>query len=539
MIAYKKLNTEVAVIGGGLTGTVAAFELAKAGYSVTIIRDGRGASPHVAGFNVAGAEAQDNADTYIKDSLESGGGQADPALVELLCCGSTRLPAYLDTIGFSFDTDENGNLKARKSLGSSFARVVGKGNSSGAEILSLIDKELKQNQNVRILDNARALRLFRDGDRITGVLLFEKQTNQFSVLEAKNVLLTSGGYAGIFPFTSNSSDISGDTVAMALLVGAHASDMEFVQFEPSCAVWPPSLRGKGMITTLFYEGAVMTNALGERFMFKHSPDGERVNKDVLARAIARELKEGRATEHGGVWFDTRGVDRERMLSAYAPFVNRYKNVGIDLFSEPVEVANAAHTSLGGVKVNSKCETDIAGLYAAGEAIGNLHGANRIGGSAGTETLVFGRHAAESIKENGKSSAVSVKEEDIGKLFSRPGAPIEDDRLKQMRAEAKDLLGQYLGVEREEEGLKTAIKALEELYKEVCSSSYGEQNATVFEQMSLENLLITALALAKSALLRDDSIGSHLRTDHKTPSENVYRTDVQIIGDEISVTKIHL
>ena len=174
MIAYKKLNTEVAVIGGGLTGTVAAFELAKAGYSVTIIRDGRGASPHVAGFNVAGAEAQDNADTYIKDSLESGGGQADPALVELLCCGSTRLPAYLDTIGFSFDTDENGNLKARKSLGSSFARVVGKGNSSGAEILSLIDKELKQNQNVRILDNARALRLFRDGDRITGVLLFEK-----------------------------------------------------------------------------------------------------------------------------------------------------------------------------------------------------------------------------------------------------------------------------------------------------------------------------------------------------------------------------
>ena len=274
-------------------------------------------------------------------------------------------------------------------------------------------------------------------------------------------------------------------------------------------------------------------------MFKHSPDGERVNKDVLARAIARELKEGRATEHGGVWFDTRGVDRERMLSAYAPFVNRYKNVGIDLFSEPVEVANAAHTSLGGVKVNSKCETDIAGLYAAGEAIGNLHGANRIGGSAGTETLVFGRHAAESIKENGKSSAVSVKEEDIGKLFSRPGAPIEDNRLKQMRAEAKDLLGQYLGVEREEEGLKTAIKTLEELYKEVCSSSYGEQNATVFEQMSLENLLITALALAKSALLRDDSIGSHLRTDHTSPSENVYRTDVQIIGDEISVTKIHL
>ena len=539
MFEYKTMNTEVAVIGGGLTGSVAAYELARAGMRVTVIRDGRGASPHVAGFNVAGVEDGDSIAIFSQDTMESANGQADPALVDVLCNGSAELPQYLETLGFSFDTDESGRLKARKSLGSSFARVVGKGNSSGAEILALIDKDLKERDNVSILEHTRALRLLCADGRVCGVLLYDKQSDQLTVLQAPCVLLASGGYAGIFPFTSNSKDISGDTVAMALLAGASATDLEFVQFEPSCAVWPESIRGKGMITTLFYEGAVMTNALGERFMLSYSSDAERVNKDVLARAIAKELREGRASEHGGVWFDCRGVDAQRMLSAYEPFVRRYQNVGIDLLSEPVEVANAAHTSLGGVKVNAHCESEVDGLFAAGEALGNLHGANRIGGSAGTETLVFGVHVANAIRTHAKSDVSEKASELADRLLSESSLPLLScERAAQIQAEAKDLLGRYLGVEREEGGLTVAVAELQRLYDEVRASSLGSGNRELFERIGLENLLITALALAKSALLRDDSVGSHLRIDKHSSSERVYRTEARLVNDTVCTSKVY-
>ena len=539
MIEYRKITADVAIIGGGLTGTIAAFELAKAGLKVTVVRDGRGASPHVAGFNVAGAEKGDSIGVFVEDTKESAQGQADPALVDILCNGSAELPEYLKIVGFAFDTDENGTLKARKSLGSSYARVVGKGNSSGAEILSIIDKDLRQRENVSILEKARALRLLQKNSHITGALVYEKQTDSFAVIEAPRVLLASGGYAGIFPFTSNSRDISGDTVAMALLAGAHATDLEFVQFEPSCAVWPESIRGKGMITTLFYEGATLKNALGERFMLAASPRGEQVNKDVLAKAIAKELREGRETPHGGVWFDASGVDSERMLSAYAPFVERYRNVGIDLLTQPVEVANAAHTSLGGVKVNSRCETEISGLYAAGEALGNLHGANRIGGSAGTETLVFSRYVAAAIQSETDSRATAVSDEDVKSLLSDgKEPPLCAERAEQIRAQAAELIGKHLGVEREEKGLSFAASELERLYGEVRESSLGAENKGLFEKLSLENLLLTALALARSALLRDNSVGCHLRIDEKTPADTIYRTDARVVGNTVCVSKIY-
>ena len=539
MFEYKTMNTEVAVIGGGLTGSIAAYELARAGGRVTVIRDGRGASPHVAGFNVAGVEDGDSVARFSKDTMESANGQADAALVDVLCQGSAQLPHYLETLGFSFDTDETGRLKARKSLGSSFARVVGKGNSSGAEILSLIDKDLRTKDNVNILEHTRALRLLCENGRVCGVLLYDKQNDQLTVLESPCVLLASGGYAGIFPFTSNSKDISGDTVAMALLAGASATDLEFVQFEPSCAVWPESIRGKGMITTLFYEGAVMTNARGERFMLAHSSDAERVNKDVLARAIAKELREGRASEHGGVWFDCRGVDAQRMLSAYEPFVRRYQNVGIDLLSEPVEVANAAHTSLGGVKVDPHCESEVGGLFVAGEALGNLHGANRIGGSAGTETLVFGVHVANAIQAHADLHASVGACALADRFLAESGRPVLSlERAEQIQVEAKALLGRYLGVEREEGGLTIAVAELQKRYDEVRASSLGTSNRELFERIALENLLITALALAKSAMLRDDSVGSHLRIDKASPSERIYRTEARLVDDTVCTSKVY-
>ncbi len=527
---------DVVIIGGGLSGTVAAFELAKHGHKVCLLRDGRGASPHVAGFNVPCCEEGDTVDCYIHDTYDSASGQADPALVDILCHGAKELPPYLESLGFTFDTTDGGALKARRALGSTYARVVGKGNSSGADILRLLDARLRDMEYVTVFDHTRAIRLLTEKDQITGVLVYDKTDERLSVMHTGCVLMACGGYGGIFPFTSNSRDISGDGIAMALLAGAHVTDMEFVQFEPSCAVSPAAIRGKGMITTLFYEGAVLTNARGERFMLNHSELGERVNKDVLAKCIAKELREGRGTKNGGVFFDCRRVNRERMLEAYAPFVKRYETVGIDLFKEPVEVANGAHTSLGGIHVDGNCETNIRGLFAIGEAMGHLHGANRIGGSAGTEVLVFPRHVATMIHHR-LSEHRPLRPATFPATSKEAGVFLSPARRAELCATPSAMLDKHLGVGRKESGLLHAVGVIGGLYEEVLHGSFGEDDRSLYEQYSLENRLLTALALAKSALLRDDSVGCHIRLDQENPPRQIYRTDVCMKNGSLMAEKI--
>ncbi len=533
------MNTDVVIIGGGLSGTLTALELAKAGHRVTVLRDGRGASPHVAGFNLPGAEAGDSVACYLDDTVKSASGQTDPVLAGMLCSGAAGLTEYLARLGFSLDFDENGRPKARKSLGSSFARVVGRGNSTGADILAIADRQLRETGRATVLPHTRALRLFTKNGRVSGVLAYDREREELITAGASCVLLACGGYAGIYPFSTNTSDISGDGVAMALLAGAHVTDMEFVQFEPSSAVYPEGVRGKGMITTLFYEGAVLTDASGKRFMLEYSPDGERVNKDVLAKRIAEVLRAGRGTAHNGVYFDVCGVDRQRMLDAYAPFVTRYQNVGIDLLREPVEVANAAHTALGGVKVDANCETAISGLFAVGEAIGNLHGANRLGGSAGTEVLVFPQYAAKAIRERLTACAAETGS-DGGELSlpKRTGTALSPARIKEIHARISFVLDQYLGVCRDGDGLLKAVGELESLRREVSDALPAGTDRSLYETYSLENKLLTAVALAKSALLRDDSVGCHWRLDRDTPPSVRYRTDVSMNGQTLTVKKIN-
>ena len=158
-------------------------------------------------------------------------------------------------------------------------------------------------------------------------------------------------------------------MAMALDAGAELTDMEFVQFEPSAAVWPLAIAGKSVITTLFYEGAVLRNGKGERFMFRYSDKGECADKDVLSFAIASEIAAGRGTEHGGVAFDASGVGRERLEEAYSAYVKRYRAVGMDIAEQAMEIAPAAHTSLGGVYARPDCSTSVEGLFVCGETLG--------------------------------------------------------------------------------------------------------------------------------------------------------------------------
>ena len=535
MSIVKTLSTDVLIIGGGITGHVAAWELTQRGINNIIVRTGTGASPGIAGFNVPCADPADSVEQFIADTKASGHGRGGEALTRELCEGAKDLPDYLARIGFTFDRNEDGSLFARKSLGSSYGRVVGFKNFSGGLALKLLEEHLITSLQTRTIEGVRAVRLIRDGDAVCGACVYSAEHGGFVNIYSRAVLLCSGGFAGIFPFTSNPGDISGDGAAMALLAGAGLIDMEFVQFEPSSAVWPPQIRGKGVITTLLYEGAVIKNALGERFMFRYDPNGERVNKDVLSHAIEHEIREGRGTEHGGVWFDASGVGAERLNEAYEPFVRRYAAVGIDFTKEPVELANAAHTTIGGVEIDPGCRSAVRGLYVAGEAAGHVHGSNRIGGSAGSETLVFGQIAARSIIEDlpGLCPGKPAFEPAFG-----GGPAVSPERLGAIAEREKAIVGECAGVFRDGNTLARGYGELQALLAELLGYGSSGDAAADCALLRRINDTYTAMALLYSAWARCDSCGSHQRSDFPGEAAGPYHTLIKLAdGGAISAFKI--
>ncbi len=505
--------TDCLVLGGGLSGWMAARELVRAGHTVALVREGAGASPWVHGFNVP-LLPEDSPAHFLADTLRSGHGICDPALARALCMDAPLAFEAMRDLGLHFNRDANGYQLLRP-LGASFPRVASIGNETGVAILKSIRATL-QNQVLEI-PHARAVRLLTEGRRVTGALVFDKKAEQWLRMRAKAVVLACGGFCGIYPVSTNKYDAGGDGIAMAFEAGAPLRDMEFIQFEPSAAVWPKALVGTSMITTMFYQGAVLRNRSGDRFMLQHDEKGECVNKDILSQCIAAEIAAGRGTDHQGVYFDATAVGRDVLAREYPSYVDRYESVGIDLATQPVELAPAPHTSLGGVCVNAEGETDIEGLFACGEVTGGIHGANRLGGSAGLETLVFGRRAGQAAARYTKEAALT---ESTIQAPCANGTVSIAPPLQELRARMQSVLADSAGVLRTGEKLAEAMRALEAAQAELLSL-IPAGNVEAFEQLRLQNDLMTALLVCTAAHNRDSSVGCHMRTDAPAPAETPY------------------
>ncbi len=514
------MGIKVVIVGKGLTGLVAAWQLLKGrtndSISIDIICDGSGASPYVHGFNVP-LHPDDSVDAFKKDTTDSGYGLSNPSLLNCLCEDSVFIPKMLEELQV-FLEKQDGEYKLLKPLGSSFPRVTGSGNHTGAEIMNRIFTLLKEDNRVNFISNSRALKLDVENGKVKGVLLFERAEKSFRYIKADAVLLANGGFCGIYPFSTNSDDIGGDGIAMAYEAGATLTDMEFVQFEPSVALFPEGVRGKSVITTMFYEGAVLRNGKNERFM---KPDGDEgvgecVGKDVLSKAIFSEMTNGTPTSHGGVYFDATKVGKGKLLDSYGSYVKRYESVGMDISKEPFEIAPGAHTSLGGVVIDSYCATNIEGLFAAGEVAGGLHGANRLGGNAGLETLVFGRRAAKGMCDYLESlNKQEEKDNDYDLTFGSDLPEISFNELSDIRKEMQKILGKDLFVVRNGNDLEKAVSSLEKMKEFLKVHSCGDK----YEKIRLENDVICALLVAKSALLRKESVGCHYRSDSEDENSN--------------------
>lgn len=509
------LQTDCLILGGGLAGWMAARETAAAGLKTMLLHDGMGASPWVHGFNVP-VYPEDSADIFLQDTLASGQGLSDPALARALCQDAAEVFDEIRAMGLSFNREKDGSYQALRPLGASWPRVVSIGNETGAAILTRLKEMLKG--SVTELPATRALKLLKDGSRVCGTLAYDAAGKRWLNLRANAVVLACGGYCGIYPVSTNKRDSGGDGVAMAYEAGAELCDMEFIQFEPSAAVWPRELVGTSVITTLLFEGAVLRNRDGERFMLRYGPEGDRVSKDVMSRRIVAEIARGKGTEHGGIYMDITGVDPARLASGYQMYVQRYRNVGIDITKEWIELAPAPHTALGGVRVDAQGHSTVQGLFACGEVMGGLHGANRIGGNAGLETLVFGRRAGRAAAAFARSAGPCNAEPESAPQLAEESC---SSKIAALRRGMREALWDGVNAVRDAQGLQKAINVFSDGLEAV-SALRGVDAQESFELLRLKNDMIAAHLTALSALTRADSLGCHARSDYPQEAKHTYR-----------------
>ncbi|MGM9874031.1 MAG: FAD-binding protein [Bacilli bacterium] len=488
-------------VGSGVSSLVALHNIDTKKYDCAVVSLGNGSSPFIHGISIP-ITKEDSIEKYYQEFLLSSHFQCDKELAKTLTYNSLNVVDFIKSIGLDFNKDKNGNYEVLKPLGMNYPRVVSIKNELG----HIVQTKLKEDKVDEVeFISGKLIKIFKNGNVFASIIALNNK--EIKIVYSKGILIASGGFSKLYSFSTNSFDLSGDALFASYDIGASLCDLEFVQFEPSVAVYPTPLVGKSVITTLFYSGATLENSLNERFMFNYSKDGERVNKDLMSKAIAKEIKEGRVSSHGGVYFNATGVDKDLLLTSYKSYYDRYKNVGIDISKEKMEIAPGAHTTLGGIKANKDCLSEVNGLFVCGEAMGGVHGANRMGGCAGLETFVFGDIAGKSINKFLTSNFKRIDKNDLNDIDIEVNKfinslVVNDKDYSLFKKELGNILTNNFGVIRNKvemlEGYKKALNMLNKLEKEEKSLSL----------VSLISNLSLALLMMQSALNREKSVGCH-------------------------------
>ena len=526
-------TTDVLVIGDGLAGLRAAAAASSEGAAVTVVSKGTGASREIMGFNAVFDE-RDSAEDYYGDILKSGEGINHPELARALAENAMGEADFLRSHGMAFDRNPDGSFNTMLALGCRFPRLLHEGSHTGAGAMRIMRRICAENR-VSFDGPVMIMDLIRHEVRAAGAAGIDLKTGGFVIYMAKAVIIASGGCASIHPVSTYPSGISGDGYAMAYRAGAQLIDMEFQQFEPCCFVHPQGLAGALAVTTLLSEGGRLRNGRGECFLESDGMPGYRLQKSELAKYIMREVREGRGTEHGGVYYDVTAAPEKRVAVDHEIFYRPALRCGIDLLKQYAEVAPAAHTCLGGIRINGRCETSIPGLFAAGEAAGGVHGANRIGGCAGAETLVFGAVAGRSAadfscylagefsgRERGEMQRRCLS--DMTSRMKRRKSPASSEKVRQRLSLAAE---KYLGLFRSGQGLQSAEREFSDLAGEleaVRAQTTGEL-ASLYE---CENMLHTAQMQAKASLRRKESRGVFFREDYSEKDDRNFLKNILIL-----------
>src|SRR6266536_3113760 len=434
MLELETHDYDVVVVGAGGAGLRAAVEAAANGARTAIVCKSLLGKAHtvMAEGGIAAALAnvypEDNWRVHFRDTMRGGKMLNNWRMAQLHAQEAPDRVLELEEWGALFDRTPDGRILQRDFGGHRYARLAHVGDRTGLEMIRTLQHRAVGGGSIDVFMECTVIRLLTDSGRIAGAFGYWRETGRFVVFRAKSVVLATGGIGKAWKITSNSWEYTGDGHALALWAGADLIDMEFVQFHPTGMVWPPSVRGILVTEGVRGDGGVLRNAEGRRFMFDYIPDmfrsetaeteeeadrwytdrrGNRRTPDLLPRdevalAINSEVKEGRGSAHGGVFLDIasrRSAEdiRRRLPGMY----HQFKELAdVDITKEPMEVGPTCHYAMGGVRVDPDTQAaTVPGLFAAGEAAGGMHGANRLGGNSLSDLLVFGRRAGQYAAEH--------------------------------------------------------------------------------------------------------------------------------------------
>jgi len=528
---YEVHQHDVLIIGAGGAGLRAAIEALAQGASVGVVCKSLLGKAHtvMAEGGIAAAMANvDQADdwrVHFGDTIRGGKFLNNWRMAKIHAQESSERVRELERWGALFDRTDDGRILQRAFGGHTFKRLCHVGDRTGLEMIrTLQDRGVQMGFDVYM--ECTVTRLLKDGERIAGAFGYWRENGRFVVFKAKTVVLATGGIGRAWPITSNSWEYTGDGMALAYDAGAELMDMEFVQFHPTGMVWPPGVQGILVTEAVRGEGGILRNQLGERFMERYDPKRmELSTRDVVARAIYTEVREGRGTEHGGAFLDISHKPAEYVKRKLPSMYHQFRELAdVDITKGPMEVGPTCHYMMGGIRVDAEtAESSVKGLFAAGEVAAGLHGANRLGGNSLSDLLVFGRRAGLAAAENAKSSRASVVDadqiEEAEREMLAPFAQKDGESPYVLHRELQQVMQALVGIFRYEADLQQAMGKLEQLKQR--SERLSADGSRMFNPgwhlcRDFEFMLTVSEAVARSALARRESRGAHSRIDYPNP-----------------------
>jgi succinate dehydrogenase / fumarate reductase flavoprotein subunit len=556
---YETHQYDVLVIGAGGAGLRAAIEASAGGVTVGLLCKSLLGKAHtvMAEGGIAAALAnvddRDSWKVHFADTMRGGQYVNNWRMAELHAREAPDRVRELEAWGAVFDRTDDGRILQRNFGGHRYPRLAHVGDRTGLEMIrTLQDHGVHRGIDVHM--EFTVLTLLKDGDRIAGVLGYERERGRFKVFRAAAVVLATGGIGRAYKVTSNSWEYTGDGHSLAYRAGAELIDMEFVQFHPTGMIWPPSVQGILVTEGVRGEGGILLNSEGRRFMFDDIPgpyknqtadnedEGwryvqgdksarrppELLTRDHVARCIVREVKEGRGSPHGGVFLDIAWIHKrlpnapDHIKRKLPSMYHQFKQLAdIDITKEPMEIGPTTHYVMGGVRVDADTQmSSVPGLFAAGECAAGINGANRLGGNSLSDLLVFGKRAGEFAasfaKGNPRGSVDRAQVEAAAKQSLEPFEAGRTENPYSIQHDLQDMMQKLVGIVRLETEMQEALAELGRLKARAARaavSGHREYNPGWHTAIDLRNLLTVSEAVTRCAIERKESRGGHFRDDY--------------------------
>ena len=550
----KTVEHDVIVLGAGGAGLRAAIECSMQGLSTGLVCKSLLGKAHtvIAEGGVAASlgnvDERDHWKVHFRDTMRGGKFLNNWRMAELHAREAPDRVRELEEWGAVFDRTKKGLINQRNFGGHRYPRLAHVGDRTGLEIIRTL-QDHGIHQGIDIYMECTGLDLIKDGDAISGMVGMWRDSGEFIIFKCSAVILATGGGGKAWKITSNSWEYTGDGYGMAYDAGAELMDMEFTQFHPTGMVWPPSVRGTLVTEGVRGEGGILVNSENKRFMYDNIPDRfaaetadseeeadrwlagdkdarrppELLTRDVVARAIRKEVKAGRGAPHGGAFLDIANRRSAEDIKRKLPSMYHQFNVlaELDITKESMEVGPTLHYFMGGVRVDADTQmTRVPGLFAAGECAAGVHGANRLGGNSLSDLLVCGKLAGSGAVDYIKSlpNKKNLNDDDVERVIRSATDILNRENGENpylIHEELQELMQNNVGIVRTDELLSEGIDGLSKLwgkFNNVKADGACQFNPGWHQAISLRNLLVTSESVARSARMREESRGAHTRVD---------------------------